>query len=162
MIALQSVTQKGLKGKNKSGSANWAAIIFLILIFLIPFWAIMIITTAEPYYPVTGEPLREAAKGAGITVVKVVDSTWPVGGAMGGKTYKLSDAEGSTYTIMTQKFDSAKSRDAAVITFSAQTVGRGKPVGKLIIIGNYLVYVQPFTSKILNQIAPELEKAKAV
>jgi hypothetical protein len=109
---------------------------------------------------VSGEPVREAAQAAGITVVSATDSTWPVAGAMGGKTYTLSDESGNIYTIRTQKFDSAESRDAAIQVYNAQSLGHGRPVGKLIVVGNYLVYVQPFTSAILKRIAPELQKLK--
>jgi len=146
--------------KNEDGTA-WAVILILILIFLLPIGMILVGTTAEPYHMVSGEPLRDAAQAAGITVVSTADSTWPVSGAMGGKTYTLSDENGNIYTIRTQKFDSAESRDAAVIAYNAQSVGRGRPAGKLIVVGNYLVYVQPFTSGILARIAPGFQQYKA-
>jgi len=146
--------------KNEDGTA-WAVIIILILIFMLPICWILLAMTTEPYHVVSGEPLRDAAQAAGITVVSTADSTWPVAGAMGGKTYTLSDENGNIYTIRTQKFDSAESRDAGVIAYNAQSVGRGRPVGKLIVVGNYLVYVQPFTSGILARIAPELQQYKA-
>ncbi len=146
--------------KNEDGTA-WAAVLLLVLMLLLPFLWILVATTTEPYHGVSGEPLREAAQAAGITVVSAIDSTWPVAGATGGKTYTLSDENGNIYTIRTQKFDSAESRDAAVIAYDALSLGRGRPVGKLIVVGNYLVYVQPFTSGILKRIAPELQKYKA-
>jgi len=146
--------------KNSDG-ASWAVVIILILIFLIPIGWILVGFTAEPYHVVSGEPLREAAQAAGIKVVSATDSTWPVAGAMGGKTYTLSDENGKIYTVKTQVFDGAASRDAAVILYNAQSVGRGRPVGKLIVVGNQLVYVQPYTSGVLERIAPELQKMKA-
>lgn len=146
--------------KSEDGTA-WAVILILILIFMLPICWILIGMTSEPYHVVGGEPLREAAQAAGITVVSATDSTWPVAGATGGKTYTLSDENGNIYTIRTQAFDSAESRDAAVQVYNAQSVGRGRPVGKLIVVGNYLVYVQPFTSGILKRIAPEIQKYKA-
>jgi ABC-type glycerol-3-phosphate transport system permease component len=153
-------SKRRAKMKNEDGTA-WAAILLLVLMLLLPFLWILVGTTTEPYHVVSGEPLREAAQAAGITVVSATDSTWPVAGAIGGKTYTLSDESGNLYTIRTQKFDSAESRDSAVIAYNAQSVGRGRPVGKLIVVGNYLVYVQPFTSAILKRIAPELQKLKA-
>jgi len=145
----------------KRDGAPWGVIIILILVFMIPIGWILVGFTAEPYHVVSGEPLREAAQAAGIKVVSTADSTWPVAGAMGGKTYTLSDENGKIYTVKTQVFDSAGSRDAAVILYNSQSVGRGRPVGNLIVIGNYLVYVQPYNSGILERIAPELQKMKA-
>jgi hypothetical protein len=142
--------------QGKDGS--WAVILVLILFIMIPIGWLLVSFTSEPYHVVSGEPLREAAQAAGITVVNATDTTWPIGGAVGGKTYTLSDENGNIYTIQTQAFDSAGSRDAAVLVYNSQSIGRGKPVGKLIVIGNYLIYVQPYTGKILKKIAPELRK----
>ena len=145
--------------QGKDGS--WAVILVLILFFMIPIAWLLIAYTAEPYHIVSGEPLREAAQAAGITVVNATDITWPIAGAEGGKTYTLSDESGNIYTIQTQAFDTAGSRDAAVLLFNSQSVGRGKPVGKLIVVGNHLVYIQPYTSGILKKIAPELKMLQA-
>ena len=141
--------------QGKDGS--WAVILVLILFFMLPIGWLLVSYTAEPYHVVSGEPLREAAQSAGITVVNATDTTWPIGGAVGGKTYTLSDESGNIYTIQTQAFDTAGSRDAAVLLFNSQSIGRGKPVGKLIVVGNHLVYIQPYTSGILKKIAPELK-----
>jgi len=140
----------------------WAVILILIVIFLLPIGWMLVFYSAEPYHVVSGEPLRDAAQAAGIKVVSATDSTWPVAGATGGKTYTLSDENGNIYPVQTQLFDSAESRDAAIQVFNAQSVGRGRPVGKLIIVGNHLVYVKPYTSEILKRIAPELQKLKAL
>jgi hypothetical protein len=145
--------------QGKDGS--WVVILVLVLFFMLPIGWLFVMYTAEPYHVVSGEPLREAAQAAGITVVSATDTTWPIGGATGGKTYTLSDESGNIYTIQTQAFDSAESRDAAVQLYNSQSIGRGKPVGKLIIIGNYLIYVQPYTGAILKKIAPELRKLQA-
>ena len=139
----------------------WAVILILIVIFLLPIGWMLVFYSAEPYHVVSGEPLRDAAQAAGINVVSATDSTWPVAGATGGKTYTLSDETGNIYTVQTQLFDSAGSRDAAIQVYNAQSVGRGRPVGKLIIVGNHLVYVKPYTSEILKRLAPELQKLKA-
>jgi hypothetical protein len=145
--------------QTKDGS--WAVILVLILFFMLPIGWLLVSFTAEPYRVVSGEPLRVAAQAAGIKVVNATDTTWPIGGATGGKTYTLSDESGNIYTIQTQAFDSAESRDAAVLLYNSQSIGRGKPVGKLIVIGNYLIYIQPYTGAILKKIAPELRKLKA-
>jgi hypothetical protein len=139
-------------------NGSWVVILILVLLFLLPIGWLLVFYSAEPYHVVSGEPLRDAAQATGIKVVSATDSTWPVAGATGGKTYTVSDENGKIYTIQTQSFDSIASRDAAVLVHSSQSVGRGRPVGKLIVIGNYLVYVQPYTSEILKKIAPELQK----
>jgi hypothetical protein len=141
-------------------NGSWGVILILILIFLVPIGWILVFSAAEPYHVVSGEPLRDAAQAAGIKVVNATDSTWPVPGATGGKTYTLSDENGNIYTVQSQSFDIAASRDAAIQVYNAQTVGRGRPVGKLIIVGNNLLYVTPYTSEILKRIAPELQKLK--
>jgi hypothetical protein len=146
---------------NESDTAAWGAILIILVMFLLPIIWIVALYPAEPYHIVSGEPLRDAAQAAEIKVVSATDSTWPVAGATGGKTYTLSDEAGNIYTVQTQLFDSAGSRDAAIQVYNAQSVGRGRPVGKLIIVGNHLVYVKPFTSEILKRIAPELQKLKA-
>ncbi|MDD1678238.1 MAG: hypothetical protein LUO93_03515 [Methanomicrobiales archaeon] len=145
----------------QGNNGSWAVILILMLFFMLPIGWLLVTYTAEPYHVVSGEPLREAVQAAGITVVNATDTTWPVGGAVGGKTYTLSDESGNIYTIQTQAFDSVESRDAAVQLYNSQSIGRGRPVGKLIIIGNYLIYVQPYTGKILKKIAPELRKLQA-
>jgi len=138
----------------------WAVILILIVIFLLPIVWIVALYPAEPFHAVSGEPVRDAAQVAGIKVVSATDSLWPVAGATGGKTYTLSDENGNIYTVQSQSFESAGSRDAAIQVFNAQSDGRGRPVGKLIIVGNHLVYVKPYTSEILKRIAPELQKLK--
>jgi len=145
---------------NESDTAAWVAILIILAVFLLPIIWIVALYPAEPFHAVRGEPVREAAQGAGITVVGATDSTWPVAGATGGKTYTLSDENGNIYTVQSQSFDNAGSRDAAVQVYNAQSVGRGRSVGKLFIVGNHLVYVTPYTSEILKAIAPGLQKLK--
>lgn len=130
--------------------------IFLILMFLIPCVMIIFVAAEVPYSTVSGEPVKDAAIAAGITVTSVKDSTWNLPGATGGKTYVLSDTAGNTVTISTQSFDSADSRDAVIRLYNAHPVGRGRPVGSLIVVGSQLVYVTPANSEILNEIGPAL------
>jgi hypothetical protein len=142
-------------------NGSWAVFLILILVFLVPIGWMLVFYTAEPYHAVSGERVRDAVQAAGLKVVNATDSTWPVAGATGGKTFTLSDENGNIYTVQSQSFDSAGSRDAAIQVYNAQSVGRGRPVGKLIIVGNNLVYIMPYTSEILKRIAPELQKLKA-
>jgi hypothetical protein len=141
-------------------NGSWTVILILILILLVPIGWMLFFFPAEPYHAVNGERLRVAAQAAGMKVISATDSTWPITGATGGKTYIVSDENGNIYTIQTQSFESAGSRDAAVLVYSSQSVGRGRPVGKMIVVGDNLVYVQPYTSGILKKITPEFQKIK--
>ncbi len=132
--------------------------IFLVVVVLMPFVLILGIVNVSPYHQVSGEPVNEAALATGITIVSVKDASWNLPGAIGGKTYVLTDSSGDTVTVATQSFDSADSRDAAVRIYNAQSVGKGKPVGSLVVLGQHLVYVTPAHSSILERLAPELKK----
>jgi len=132
--------------------------IFLIILFLIPVGVIIFVAEESPYHQVSGEPLNEAAQATGITVTSVKDSTWNLPGATGGKTYVLTDNTGEIVTVSTQSFDSSESREAAIRIYNAQSVGRGKPVGSLVVLGQHLIYVTPANSEILKRLAPELKK----
>ena len=94
---------------NESDTAAWGAVLIILVMFLLPIIWIVALYPAEPYHAVSGEPLRDAAQAAGIKVVSATDSTWPVAGATGGKTYTLSDENGNIYTVQSQSFDSAGS-----------------------------------------------------
>jgi hypothetical protein len=131
------------------------------MIFLLPIGWIFFTYPAEPHYVVTGEPVREAAQVAGIQVVSTSDITWPLTGAIGGKTYILKDDAGNTMAVQTQRFDSAESRDAAILTFSAQSVGRGKTAGTLIVVGDQLIHFGPDPGGILSRIGTELREKRS-
>ena len=132
--------------------------LFIIAVVLMPFIIIIGIAQESPYHQVSGEPVNEAALATGITITSVKDSTWNLPGATGGKIYVLKDNAGETVTIATQSFDSAASREAAIRSYNSQTVGKGKPVGSLVVLGQHLVYVTPAGSDILKRLAPELKK----
>jgi hypothetical protein len=139
-------------------SVNRSLTLLLVAMFLLPCVMIILISEEEPYYPVSGEPVKDAAQAAGITVTNVKDTVWSLSGATGGKTYVLSDSSGNVVTVSTQSFDSAESRDAAIRLYNAHPVGRGKPVGSLVVVGQILVYITPANSEILQKIAPELQE----
>jgi hypothetical protein len=106
---------------------------------------------------VTGEPVREAAQATGIRVVNTSDVTWTVPGALGGKSYLLEDENGNTLTVQTQKFDSPGSRDAAVVTFSTRSVGKGQTVGTMLVAGDYVIYAGPDPGGIMKRIGTGLK-----
>jgi hypothetical protein len=139
-------------------------IIVIIIVFMfvvLPFGWVFVIYPAHPYYIVNGEPLKEAAQSAGITVTHTEDILWPFPGATGGKIYLLEDDAGNTLMIQTQAFDSAENRNAALLTYSAQTTGKGKPVGTVLVVGHEVIYISPDQGGILAKIAPEIKKIAA-
>lgn len=132
-------------------------ILVVLLIMVIPLGIVLLVSPEVPYYPVPGEPLKDAVQSSGITIVSVKDITWNLPGATGGKIYVLTDNAGNFVTVDTQSFDSAASRDAAIRLYHSHPLGRGKPVGRLIVIGQHLIYITPADSEILQRIAPALK-----
>ena len=146
---------------SKTDNAALTILIILILIFLLPLGWLMVAFPAEPYRAIMGEPISEAAQNAGLTIVNTTNVTWNFPGALGGKIYVLKDKSGNMLTIQTQSFDSPGSRDAAIQAHSAQTVGKGKPIGTIVVIGQEIVYIPPDQGGILVNLTPELLKQKA-
>ncbi len=136
-------------------------VIFLVMIFVIPIGITIFVAGEVPYRVIPGEPVKDAAQLAGISVISVTDTAWNLSGATGWKTYVLGDDSGNTVTLATQSFDSAESRDAAIRLYNAHPVGKGRPAGSLIVIGNQLIFVTPANSVLLERIAPHLQKAIA-
>jgi hypothetical protein len=138
-----------------------ALLVILVIIFLVPIGLILLTFPAEPYHVVTGEPVREAAQAAGVQVINTTEVTWNLPGAMGGKIYVLGDDAGNTLTIQTQKFDSSISRDMAIVTFSAQSVGKGKTIGTMVVVGDQVIHIGPDPGGILKSIGSELKSKRA-
>ncbi len=144
----------------KTSRRDQGLVVFLVLMFVMPFIIVVFMGEESPYAVVPGEPVSDAATAAGISVSSVRDEHWNVPGATGGKTYVLTNTAGDTVTIATQSFDSAESRDAAVLQYNTQMVGRGRPVGSLMVVGDMLVYLTPANSPILTDLGPIIrEKA---
>lgn len=143
------------------GTMEEAVIIILIIFVIIPFGLVALAYPAEPYRQVAGEPVRDAALASGVHVVNATDITWELPGAMGGTTYTIADDAGDILHVQTQKFDSALSRDGAVVVFNAQSVGKGKPIGTLVIIGDNIIHITPDSGGILARLGPELRKIKS-
>ena len=132
--------------------------LFLIIMFLIPVGLIMVVAEESPFHQVSGEPVNEVVQATGITITSVKDSTGNLSGSTGGKTFVLTDTAGEVVTVYTQAFDTAESRDAAIRMYNSYSVGRGHPVGSLMVVGQYVIYVTPAHSDIFNRLAPELKK----
>jgi hypothetical protein len=119
---------------------------------------IILVAEESPFHQVSGEPVNEVVQATGITITSVKDSIWNLSGSTGGKTFVLTDTAGEVVTVYTQAFDTAESRDAAIRMYNSYPVGRGHPVGSLIVVGQHVIYVTPAHSDIFNRLAPELKK----
>jgi hypothetical protein len=132
-------------------------IIIILALVLLPFGWVFVLFPGHTYYVKTGEPLRQAAENAGLTIVNTTPVQWPFPGAEGGDIYVLQDSAGNTLTVQTQTFDSVQSRDAAIQVFSSQTVGKGRPIGTIIVHGQELIYIPADQTGILTKLASELK-----
>ncbi|MBP1929192.1 hypothetical protein J2741_001739 [Methanolinea mesophila] len=132
-------------------------IIIILALVLIPFGWVFVLFPGHTYYVKTGEPLQQAAQNAGLTIVNTSPVQWPFPGATGGTRYILEDSAGNTVTVQTQTFESMQSRDAAIQAFSAQTVGKGRPIGTILVHGQELIYIPADQTGILALIASELK-----
>jgi hypothetical protein len=132
--------------------------IFLIIVFLVPIGVIVFVAEESPFHQVSGEPVNDVAQATGIRIASVKDTAWNLPGALGGKTYVLTDDAGEVVTISTQAFESAESRDSAIRMYNSYSVGRGLPVGSLMVVGQQVIYVTPARSDIMNRLTPELKK----
>jgi len=147
---------------NNDDSATWVAIIILMLVFLLPIGWIVLAYPAEPHSLVKGEPVREAAQAAGIQVVHVTNVTWSLSGAQGGKVYLLEDNAGNTLAVQTQRFASAETRDAAILTFGAQSMGKGRTAGTLFVVGDWVIHIGPDQGGMLKRIGYALKNRQDV
>lgn len=132
-------------------------IIIILALVLLPFGWVFVLFPGHTYYVKTGEPLRQAAENAGLKIVNTTPVQWPFPGAEGGDIYMLQDSAGNTLTVQTQTFDSVESRDAAIQVFSSQTVGKGRPLGTIIVHGQELIYIPADQTGILTTLASELK-----
>jgi hypothetical protein len=132
-------------------------IIIILALVILPFGWVFVLFPGHTYYVKTGEPLRQAAQNAGLKIVNTTPVQWPFPGATGGTIYVLEDNSGNTITVQTQTFDSVQSRDAAIQVFASQTVGKGRPIGTILVQGQELIYIPADQTGILTQIASELK-----
>jgi hypothetical protein len=135
-------------------------IIIILALVVLPFGWVFVLFPGHPYYVRTGEPLREAAQSAGLKIVATTPVQWPFPGATGGNIYVLEDSAGNTVTVQTQTFESVQARNAAIQAFTTQTVGKGRPIGTILVQGQELIYVPADQTGILAQIASELKGMK--
>ncbi|MBN2735213.1 MAG: hypothetical protein JXQ82_10235 [Methanomicrobiaceae archaeon] len=137
-----------------------AAIILVAAIILIPIGIAGFMHNAQPYRIIEGEPVKDAAIAAGLSVCSVSDTLSDLPGAAGGKTYVISDNcadPTETIRVETQAFDSEESRDAAIKIYNSKTIGKLKGSGNLIVAGQYLVYING-NSELFGRISNELKK----
>lgn len=134
-----------------------ALVIFLVAIVLLPVGMVILTGTPVPYYPVSGEPVRELLDAEGISIVSAQDSYWNMPGAAGGKTYVIVDSDNHQTIIATQNFETGDARDAAIRSWHTSTTGRGKPAGSLFVIGQQLIVISPSDRPVLETLGASLQ-----
>lgn len=134
-----------------------ALVLFLFAIALLPPVMLILAASPEPYYPVTGEPVRDVLAEQGATLLSVKDTRWNMPGAMGGRTYVILDRDGRETIISTQTFENEMARDAAVRSWHAGGTGRGRQTGALFIHGETLVTVTPFDRPVIGTLGTSLK-----
>ena len=129
-------------------------LLLVVAVVLLPLGMIILAASPAPYYPVSGEPVKDILVQKGISIVKVQDLTWDVPGALGGKVYVVDDADKDQTIIFTQNFDSIESRDAAIRTWLTSQASRGKPPGSLFIKGQQIIVVVKASRPVSDIIEP--------
>ncbi|HII98138.1 MAG TPA: hypothetical protein HA272_02455 [Methanoregula sp.] len=133
-----------------------ALVIFLFVIALAPIGLLALTGTHVPWYPVSGEPVRELLDAEGISIVNTTDTLWNLPGATGGRTYVIIDRDNDQTVISTQNFETAEARDAAIRSWHAHGAGRGKPAGSLFVLGQQLVMISPSDRPVLETLGATL------
>jgi hypothetical protein len=135
-----------------------ALVLFLFAIILLPAGLLILAAGPKPYYPVTGEPVRDILAEQGSTLVSVKDMQWNMPGATGGKTYVILDRDGRETIISTQTFTSEQARDAAIRSWHAGGTGHGRQTGALFIKGETLITVTPSDRPIIETLGRYLKE----
>jgi hypothetical protein len=141
------------------------AILLIVIVFImliIPFGLIILTFPAESYRVTGGEPVRDAAGTSGLSVCSVTDAKWNLTGATAGKSYLISDncaspSSTNAVTIHVQTFDSESTRDAAIHLHNQMSIGKGKPVSRVTVVGDSIVYITPYDTNLSTRIVDELK-----
>ena len=137
------------------------AVILVLAIILLPVTFAVLTHGTDPYRVIEGNPIEIAAEKAGLSVCSETETSWNIAGLTKGMAYTISDnCANPTETIKIDvlSFDSAESRDAAVMAYHSNTIGKNHPHGSLIVLGQYLIYVSYSGSSLLDKISDELDK----
>jgi hypothetical protein len=136
-------------------------LIFMVIVLLIPCALAVVFAQETPYHEVPFDPAEKAVLAEGFTVTGVNATIWNIPGAIGGRTYTITRPNGETFVISTQAFDSTEARDAAIRQHNANTMGRGRHVGGLIVHGQYIISVTPVDADIIHAIQSAVKRPVA-
>jgi len=137
------------------------ALIFVIAIIILPISAVILTHGTDPYRIVEGRPVADAAEQAGLVVCSETDTTWDIPGNTGGKVYTISDNcenPSETVRIEVYSFESADSRDAAIKAYHTNTIGKARPHGNMIVLGQYLIFIESSGGSLFTKIAEKLNE----
>lgn len=137
------------------------ALVLVIAIIMLPISVAILTHGSDPYRTIETNPVEAVAEAAGLTICSETPVTWNLAGAEGGKIYTISDNcenPSTTITVEVQKFNSQESRDAAILLYRTNTIGKAKTSGSMIVVGQYLVFVSDKGSSLFRAIAEKIDK----
>lgn len=137
------------------------AVILVLAIILLPVSVAVLAHGTDPYRIIEGNPIEIAAEAAGLVICNETETSWNIAGLTKGMTYTISDnCANPTETIRLDvlSFDNAEARDAAILAYHSNTIGKNHPHGNLIVLGQYLIFVNYSGSSLLDTISKELGK----
>lgn len=124
------------------------AVVFICLILFIPLGLLAAgVIREDPFSPVRGEPVRDAAQRAGISVCRVTDVADSTPGSNGCRLYMISTDcsspdPGNSVTVYVQEFKTEEARDAAIRGYHSQTIGHTRPGTVVVPYGASLILVR--------------------
>jgi hypothetical protein len=136
-------------------------VILVIAIIMLPVSLAVLTHSTNPYYIIQENPIEIAAEKAGLSICSETEIAWNIPGLTKGMTYTIADnCENPTEMIIIDvlSFDSSESRDAAILAYHSNTIGKNSLHGNLIVLGQYLIYINYSGSSLLDKISEELGK----
>ena len=136
------------------------ALILVAAIIMLPVSVAVLTHGTDPYRIIEGKPVATAAEKAGLVICSETDVTWDLFGDAEGKVYTISDnCDNPSETIRAEvfTFDSADSRNAAIQAFQSNKIGKGKPAGNMIVLGQHLIFIDSSGSSLFERISKKFE-----
>lgn len=146
---------------NEKQEVAVVVVILVVAIIMLPVSFAILTHETNPYRIIQGNPIEIAAEKAGLTICSETETAWNIPGLTKGTTYTISDNCGNpteTIEIDVLSFDSSESRDAAILAYHSNTIGKNSLHGNLIVLGQYLIYINYSGSSILDKISEEFGK----
>lgn len=136
------------------------ALVLVVAVIMLPVSVAVLTHGTDPYRVLEGDPVVTAAEKTGMIICSETDAKWDIPGNTGGKIYIISDncdKPSETIRVETYSFDSAGSRDAAIKAYHSNTIGKNRPHGNMIVLGQHLIFIESPGGSLFAGIAAELD-----